>query len=174
MKIIQSSNKYYLKNKDKILERNKIWKEKNREKYLDARERYYQKNKKKIISKTTQWQKENPEKKKESAKKTYQKHKEKMLMGCRDRRITLKLELLNHYSQNKLECNVCGFNDIDCLALDHINGGGSLDRKKEPSSYFYRRLKREGFPEGFQVLCNNCNWKKHINKLRNKKNDSKS
>lgn len=45
------------------------------------------------------------------------------------------------------------------LVIDHINGGGTQHRKriKRFGSGFYRWLKVQKYPEGFQVLCHNCN-----------------
>jgi hypothetical protein len=46
------------------------------------------------------------------------------------------------------------------LSIDHINGGGTAHVRAlgiHPSD-FYQWLKDHGYPEGFQVLCMNCNW----------------
>ena len=71
-----------------------------------------------------------------------------------------RLEALKHYSDGKLECACCGEDEYRFLALDHINGGGSKDRKKFGPSFVYW-LKAQGWPPGFQVLCHNCNMAKH-------------
>jgi hypothetical protein len=56
-------------------------------------------------------------------------------------------------------CVYCGFDDIRALQLDHINGKGEQDRLSHSTSRtIYARLKRDGFPAGFQVLCANCNF----------------
>jgi hypothetical protein len=59
-------------------------------------------------------------------------------------------------------CACCGTDYAAHLTLDHIDGGGTADRKENSSSYAVeRRLRREGFPPGYQILCWNCNWAKH-------------
>ena len=77
----------------------------------------------------------------------------------------IKIETFTIYSPHKIECAVCGFDDIDGLVLDHIEGKGNIDRKKlgsEGGWTFYRKLKRLGYPPGFQVLCGSHNLKKQI------------
>jgi len=86
-------------------------------------------------------------------------------------RVRTKIEVLTHYGNGKLACVKCGFSDIRALCLDHINGGGTQDRKREASSGrgyvlggsgLYSRLKVKGYPEGYQTLCSNCNAIKMI------------
>ena len=48
--------------------------------------------------------------------------------------------------------------DMDLLTIDHINGDGHIDRKID--NHTYRKLRREGYPSGVQVLCWNCQAKK--------------
>lgn len=67
----------------------------------------------------------------------------------------LKLAAFEAYGGPR--CVKCGFEDIRALNLDHINGGGTKDRRSRPSQTIYLYLKREGYPAGFQVLCANCN-----------------
>jgi hypothetical protein len=68
----------------------------------------------------------------------------------------LRSEALLHYSQ-EMTCQRCGFSDERALSIDHIKGDGKHRRNPMNSGYaLYQRLRREGFPEGFQVLCANC------------------
>lgn len=62
------------------------------------------------------------------------------------------------------KCKKCGFGDWRALQIDHINGGGRKDRKKDGynSRIFYKRVLKN--PEGFQLLCANCNWIKRYEK----------
>jgi len=71
-------------------------------------------------------------------------------------RLLLKKEVFAHYG-NKCEC--CGESIFELLCLDHINGGGTRQRREtgKHSSTFYAQLRREGYPEGFRILCYNCN-----------------
>ena len=76
-----------------------------------------------------------------------------------------RLECLKQYGPNKeIRCSWagCNENDVDVLDLDHINGGGRQDRKKNNGRSFFRNLIKNNFPFGYQVLCKNHNWKKYI------------
>ena len=86
------------------------------------------------------------------------------LKGVKARR-KLKLETFSRYCDGDIVCKWCGKErEIDLLTIDHIEGGGNKHRKKEGLSgagyNFYRWLKRNNFPDGYQVLCWNCNYKK--------------
>lgn len=82
----------------------------------------------------------------------------------------LKLQVLSHYSKGKPTCVMCGIDDLDVLCLDHINGGGEAHRRTIPHDgnglHLYWWIKNNNFPNGFQVLCLNCNWKKHLVSVR--------
>jgi hypothetical protein len=65
-------------------------------------------------------------------------------------------------------CACCGEGHWEFLVIDHIDGGGRAHRAEirpdHPSGaggmYFYRWLKQNDYPPGFQVLCANCNMAK--------------
>lgn len=74
----------------------------------------------------------------------------------------LKQEIVNKYGGS---CACCKENILDFLAIDHVNNDGSVHRDKENINtgwHTYLWLKRNNYPEGFQILCHNCNWAKHI------------
>jgi len=72
-----------------------------------------------------------------------------------------KIQVLSHYGSSKCACVVCGEDDIACLSIDHIGGGGAQHRKVI-GSHFYLHLIKQGFPEGYQTLCMNCQFKKRF------------
>jgi hypothetical protein len=57
------------------------------------------------------------------------------------------------------KCCRCGFDDFRALQIDHVNGHGCADRKKDNNNYyaFYKRI-IDTNGEGYQLLCANCNW----------------
>jgi hypothetical protein len=71
-----------------------------------------------------------------------------------------RLQILSHYSSGTLSCACCKENQYEFLSLDHINGGGSKHRKSLGTKYILSYLVKAGFPEGYQVLCHNCNLAK--------------
>ena len=78
---------------------------------------------------------------------------------CRDK---LRKTVIESYGG---KCVCCEEANFAFLSIDHINGGGNQHRKElfgrtGSSHSFYRWLKKNGFPEGFQVLCHNCNFAK--------------
>jgi len=77
-----------------------------------------------------------------------------------------KLEAILYYSNGIPKCARCGEQDIDVLCIDHINGKGKQhweQRKREGELLFMADwLKQNNYPEGYQVLCYNCNHRKTI------------
>ena len=70
-------------------------------------------------------------------------------------RAAIKFEVFEHYGK---VCACCGEDKIEFLAIDHINGGGTKHRKEVGSGiHLYQWLRRNNYPEGFRVLCHNCN-----------------
>jgi len=97
--------------------------------------------------------------------KYYELHKEEIKLKQKQYRQRMKVEVLSHYSLGDYPvCAKCGIADIDILCLDHINGDGAKQRRKNPTlgSGIYLYVKKSGFPKGLQVLCFNCNMKKRI------------
>ncbi|MBY0458284.1 MAG: hypothetical protein K2V38_13165, partial [Gemmataceae bacterium] len=44
------------------------------------------------------------------------------------------------------------------MVIDHVNGGGGKERRERGTGeVFYYWLVSQGFPEGYRVLCVNCN-----------------
>ena len=99
----------------------------------------------------------------------YWEHRDQRLAYDRARgkgkRRRIKLEVFSHYCNGKPRCMHCGEIDLRVLCIDHINGGGTQERKRTKQSGghgFYYRLKTLGYPDGYQVLCANCNLRKQI------------
>ena len=55
------------------------------------------------------------------------------------------------------KCAKCGFSDWRALQIDHINGGGSRERRHIGAPRIFSKILR-GETEGYQLLCANCNW----------------
>lgn len=77
-----------------------------------------------------------------------------------------RIDSIEHYSQGKNVCSCCGEHRLEFLSIDHINGGGQQHRKlyrpKYASIGLY--LVANNYPEGFRVLCYNCNLARGFNK----------
>lgn len=77
--------------------------------------------------------------------------------------LRLKLEVFERYGGAHCEC--CGEANEVFLTVDHIGGGGAKHRREvlrgKGGEALYRWLKKNGFPEGYRVLCFNCNFAYH-------------
>lgn len=57
------------------------------------------------------------------------------------------------------KCACCGENNQEFLAIDHIEGGGRQHRTQLAARgvNFRAWIRKNNFPEGFRLLCHNCN-----------------
>ena len=71
----------------------------------------------------------------------------------------IKTEVLGHYSNGEPRCACCGETILEFLSIDHIGGGGSEHRRKlgGGGTKVYYFLRADEYPEGYRVLCHNCN-----------------
>lgn len=70
----------------------------------------------------------------------------------------LRRHVLNGYGA---VCVCCGEDTYEFLTLDHVEGGGSQERRNGGRGRIaYREAKRNNFPPEYQVLCFSCNWGK--------------
>ena len=136
---------------------------------------YYQKHKEAIQLRSMKWATEHKEQRQVYHQDYYKRNKERL--QAYDRTYSQKLSrreighlnkvtVLSHYSNppDIPICNHCGEQDIDVLCIDHIEGGGHQERIKLGLSGngFYKWLGRNSYPDGYQVLCYNCNIRKYI------------
>ena len=89
-------------------------------------------------------------------------NREQRLLYFKERQQIWKQIVLDFYSNNTLSCKNCNINDTDVLTIDHINNDGYKHRKEIKGNLYFWLIKNN-FPEGFQVLCFNCNHKKSMN-----------
>ena len=67
-----------------------------------------------------------------------------------------------HYGGVPPKCTCCGEKEFEFLTIDHINNDGKEHRKLIGAGSYalYRWLLKNNFPDGFQIMCMNCNWAK--------------
>lgn len=74
-----------------------------------------------------------------------------------------RLEALKRYSSTaEPSCACCGESILAFLTFEHINGGGSAHRRETGGGGFVSWLRRNDYPEGFEVLCMNCNLGRRV------------
>lgn len=76
----------------------------------------------------------------------------------------LRNEVFEAYGNS---CACCDETITKFLTIDHINNDGCKDKKPNGERYkgpsLWRKLRRAGFPSGYQVLCWNCNCGRALN-----------
>lgn len=85
-------------------------------------------------------------------------HRDRSRVCNRERLQRIKREVLEHYGQSRCAC--CGETRLEFLSIDHVFGGGRKHRESLGIGNMCDWLKKQNFPDGFQVLCMNCNFAK--------------
>jgi hypothetical protein len=156
MQTKKQRDEWYLKNKERINEKRNIhyvelkqnpeWFKNNQKNHHNN----YLKNRTKRLEDSTNYYntvvKKNPEMIKRRSETARKWDKE-------NRRI-----VIDHYSYGENCCMICRESDIDVLTIDHINGGGNQHRKIL-THRIEKQLIKDNFPEGYRILCMNCNMK---------------
>jgi len=137
---------------------------------------YYKEHKEHIDELKRQWLEKNREVVSKRHREYYRKNKARELVRIKRNKEKVKINTLTHYGKGRLACVICGESRLACLSIDHINGGGNTHRRQlklererkisEKRSFsgwnFYVWLKKEGYPEGYQTLCMNCQFCKRV------------
>jgi len=138
-----------LKNIDKYREKNKQWGRDNSDKVSARHKIYNQEHKEELSAKRKAFYREHAEEKKAYARRY-----------SKINRLAIRKMAIGHYGG---KCACCGESTYEFLSIDHIDGGGNKHRKEINSKggwAFATWLKKNDYPEGFQVLCHNCNMAK--------------
>lgn len=162
-------------------EYHKKWRRENPEKYRAQRQRYYQKhiapNLDAWNAYQKEWRKTHPEAVKKHQRKSYYKHRDKRIKnssdwkknnpekakihkikGNKNDKSNLRHDVLSHYSNGWMCCVCCGEGIERFLTIDDVAGNHHLYKEKHGSGIrFYRWLRTNNYPKGYQVLCFNCN-----------------
>jgi len=96
-------------------------------------------------------------KQRESHRRWHFRNREKVLIKQREYRKKIKERVLSHYGKGNPKCECCGEQIKEFLCIDHIGGGGTKHRNQIGKGYLYFWLIKNNFPEGFRILCYNCN-----------------
>ncbi len=136
-------------------ERAKIYYQKNKELIKERKKIYYLQHKEEYIAYVKQWIKRNPDKHKRYMKTSSDSHKEYKKVKNRERWQKKKTLVYDHYGK---KCACCGESHVEFLTIDHIHGGGLAHRREIGPSMIYQWLIKNNFPDGFRVLCMNCNF----------------
>jgi hypothetical protein len=139
-------------------------KECQKEYFKNYGRKWRQENHDRFLTRLRTWQQDNRDKTRGYSHKYYWLNREKEIIrktrGNLKRYHQYRLDALIRYGGDPPKCACCGELAIPFLTIDHINGGGNTHRKTLKNKYkwgIYEYLKRENYPEGFRILCMNCN-----------------
>lgn len=90
-------------------------------------------------ARASEWNRKNPERRKAAFKKEAR---------------NLRIQVREHYGG---VCACCGEGRAEFLTIDHIGERGVGTRHRKRVGCVYRWLRMYGYPDGFRVMCYNCN-----------------
>lgn len=150
-KLKQQALARYYRNREHRLEKMAEWREENQEQHrLNARLYHWEHREeqlKKMQGRRKQW---------------YDKNREAYLEKIRGKSLAryyrIRKQVFDHYGN---VCICCGETNQNCFTIDHIDNDGAEHRRelygKGRRGSIYDWLVKHNFPEGFQLLCYNCN-----------------
>ena len=171
MKQTERQRLWYLKNREKILERNRKYndinretiRQRNRDNKYTSQMNYYYRNRDVRLAYRLDYYKKNTDRILEQKKLYRLENKE--LLNANQRRFMkesykgARMIVLQHYSRGVPQCACCGELIYEFLSIDHMEGKKKWNHDISFGGHkLYRWLINNNFPDGFQVLCCNCNF----------------
>jgi len=155
----KQKREHYADNRKVLQEKGRINYKKNRKKIRKRQREHYAKNREKIKSTNKKYRLENREK--------INKQKREQYANNSDKNLELKLRVFTVYSKrlsnSKIPCCACCGEKYshEFLSIDHIKGRKLHGHKTGFGGIgLYHLLEKEDYPNGYQVLCHNCNFAK--------------
>lgn len=156
---------YYQRTKEKQLLQKALDREQNPEIYKARDARYRENNREQIRERDNTYYWQEHEKRLASANKSqnrpeYIEQRKVYLQEYAPKRASQRIrereKLLDAFGR---KCVRCGYDaDIRALQIDHVNGGGTAERRQFPNFQAYYAYILENVASGkYQVLCANCN-----------------
>jgi hypothetical protein len=109
------------------------------------------------------WNQQNKDKIRAAGRRRYNKHGASLsykrqtfisFLGYREKSIQMFLDVYGH------TCSCCGESNEDFLTVEHREGGGTIDRRKNGTYGIMRRAAKEQNFDKYSTLCMNCNHAK--------------
>lgn len=135
-------HEYYLRHREQNLEKARARYRAKRTEILAANKEWAQANPERANLYSQNWKDRNPDRVRQRHKGTYAQLREEVMAAYGGR------------------CACCGEAEDQFLTIDHIDGHPKGVGAPRSGNGLYLMLRREGFPEGYQVLCWNCNCAK--------------
>ena len=144
---VEYERQRYAANAEAIKERSRLYRERIRERLREQARNYHETNKVAIKARRrARGYRPPPLSAEQQSKKARQ---------FRERLTSVREEVLDHYGRT---CACCGESESMFLQIDHVDGVTPEVRKLQGGGLkMCRWLKLNNFPEGFRILCANCN-----------------
>ena len=150
-----------------VLERTKKYQNEHKDKCKERSRRYREDHYEEIRKREIKYKEDH----KEQLSEYRNTHKNQIHIKNTEYRTELKELVINHYGG---KCAVCGETHLAFLNIDHIHNDGSFHKSQIGGSCnLYSNIVKDGFPPGYQVLCWNHNWLKHLEFMRSKQSNTK-
>jgi hypothetical protein len=144
---LQYMKDYRASHQEQIQQREAEYREEHQEHIQERNKQYKQEHHDEELARHYKWREEH-----------YEEYLEDQVQRTNARRNKLREQILDILGR---KCVRCGYDaDVRALQIDHVNGGGSQERKKLVYGipYYRRILESVQTNSGeFQVLCANCN-----------------
>ena len=125
----------------------------------DYYRKYYIEHGERIRARVAAWRAENKDRVAERARQRVREGTSRSPERNRRSRARLKAQVITAYGGR---CVCCGETETEFLSIDHVNGGGTRERKVVNGGGLSWRLARDsGYSDCYRVLCLNCNWSAH-------------
>lgn len=153
--------------REKAREYQRVWRAKHPKQARETQRKWIERNREHFYALQRKWNKEHTEKVKESREKYRLAHPEDANEQAKHYRKTHREQRSSHYKLTRdfvlahygNKCSCCGESTREFLGIDHINGK-IPEQKHLGGQSLCAWLIKNNFPEGFQVLCHNCNCAK--------------
>jgi len=141
LKDLVQRREYMKKYREKHPDKRKRWQDPKQKAWM---KKYREKHREKLLILNKKWNFENRVEQSIKKKKIYNRY---------------RMDILIHYSNGVPQCACCGELEYEFLTIDHIAGGGRKHTTtiRMRGNNFYRYLILNNFPDGYQILCMNCN-----------------
>ncbi len=146
-------------------ERQRVWYQANKERIKANHRAFYQRHKEQILAdqkkrRDPEWYSKHKEQARAKARRYYWAHRDEQRAQQHVHYQEQRVAVLEHYGK---KCACCGEAQPEFLAIDHVNNDGAEHRRSVHSGkHIIRWLIQNNFPDGFQVLCFNCNMAKSV------------
>jgi hypothetical protein len=126
----------------------------------EQRREYYKRNKERLLVDGKKNYADNRDEYRKKHREYHFAHREEICARAHKRYADRRKKVLEYYGG---KCTCCGETIPQFLAIDHINGDGKKHRKEIGPMDITAWLVKNNFPDGFQILCHNCNHGRFLN-----------